>query len=122
MKTKIILLISISISLFSCLDKKEKITYPQYRLSYGNIIPDSNKVKYAEFVTKTVSASNLHMSGGDYEDPEDVVHQIERTGFNIYSRNVEGLEISKCKTCYWVFIEKSALNEKQLIIFDSLNK
>lgn len=122
MKTILILLLPLTL-LFSCFkknnDKEVVEIYPQYRIAYEYIVPDSSKQKYAEFVTKTITATTSNVNSGDQDN---VIRQIEETGFKIFAKNIEGLEISKCNSCYWVFIEKSSLNEKQLIIFDSLNK
>ncbi len=103
--------------LSSCMDSEQRL---EYRYAMGNYMPDSAKAKYAEWITKTVSASNLHMTGGDYEDPEDVIQQAERTGERIFSIQVEGLEIRYTSNGWWVFIPKEKLNGEQLKEFELL--
>lgn len=95
-----------------------------YDYATRKIMPDSNKIKMAEWITKTVSATNFHMTGGDYEDPEDMIDELEDVGEDLFSVEVEGLYQTKTVTDKYgnesidfKFIEKSKLNEKQLVIF-----
>ncbi len=101
----------LALSLTSCMDEPSRL---EYRYAMGSYMPDSLKEKYAEWITKTVSASNLHMTGGDYEDPEDVIQQAERTGERIFSIQTEGLETRQDSRSYWEFIPKNRLTGAQL--------
>lgn len=115
---KTILFLCILLVFVSCDNK----TYPYYQLGNGTYVPDSNKVKLADFITKTVSATNLNMTGGDYEDPEDVIVQAERTGEKLFGVNTVGLIVHDTDNSYGEFIPKSRLSDKQLIIFNNLSK
>lgn len=57
----------------------------EYQLSTDSYVPDSNKAKMADFITKTVSAASYHLAAGDYEDPEDVIEEATITARSIYS-------------------------------------
>lgn len=59
----------------SCSMKKE---YSLMESPYEVSIPEENREKYQQFIINTVSAASYHMSGGDYEDPEDVIESAER--------------------------------------------
>ncbi len=78
----------------SCYKPSKRPKYPLYTgFELRKIVPDSNKAKMAEWITKTVSATNFHMKGGDYEDPEEVIEQAEETAENIFSVEVPCLLI-----------------------------
>lgn len=64
---------------------------PKYELTYVNIVPDSLKDKQRKWITETVSATNLHMTGGDYEDPEDVIEEASDQSKNLFSVSVPTL-------------------------------
>lgn len=110
MKPLILLLIS-SLLFMSCED--------DYKYATQDVVPDSNKIKVSEFIIKTVSAASLHMSTADYEDPEDVIEQAERTANRLYSIQVEGLHIYQGNSS-WVFIPYDKLSENQIIIFNRI--
>ncbi len=93
---------------------------PEYRYAVGDIIPDSNKVKMAEWITKTVSATNLQMTGGDYEDPEDVIEQAEETAERLFTMRVDGLEVRNSNQEYFRFVPKQNLTPSQLKIYEQL--
>lgn len=94
----------------------------QYEIGYKKMVPPENVDKMADFITKTVSASNLHMTGGDYEDPEDVVEAAERTAKNLYEVEVEGLyyKYQKEYSWEWAFTPKDSLKYRELEIFKKL--
>lgn len=94
--------------------------FPQCRYAINDYVPDSSKAALAEWVKGTVSAASYHMSGGDYEDPEDVIEQAERTGRDLFEVKIEGLEYRQCDQCYWEFIARPDLNERQQKLCDSL--
>lgn len=84
--------------------------------SSGLEIPDSNKQKFSEFIQKTVSAASLHMTGGDYEDPQYVIREATMTAYELYG-------VPKLELCYydgdWCNTEKNMTVEK-IRIYDSL--
>lgn len=112
------ILIICIIFLYSCNEEP----YPRYRFSTGYYLPDSAKVKLSKWITETTAATNFHMTGGDYEDPEDVIEQLEETGNRIFSVNTTGLERLDCNGCYWEFIPKEYLAGPELVIFENLSK
>jgi hypothetical protein len=115
MKNLIILFVLVNI-LCSC-DINER----EYRIAFETIIPDSLKSKQLIFIKETVSASNFHMSGGDYEDPEDVIEQAEITFNRIYGVPVKGLATWGNEHPY-EFIPFNKLNKTQLKIYNELDK
>lgn len=107
------------IMLNSCdIESREK--YPQYE--YGTMfhVPDSNQVKYSQFVIAVMSSSTSHLTTSDYEDPEDVLEQAEETGKEIFSVKEEGLHIKATVNGYWDFKFKRDLTKSELIILDNL--
>jgi hypothetical protein len=115
---KLAFLLLLVVTLASC----NQTEYPIYKYGTESEIPDSLKVKYSEWVTETVKASNNNMTGGDYEDPEDVIAQAEITGHNIFSVEVEGMYITECSECMWDFTPVSKMTPKQLIIFNRIKE
>lgn len=118
MKRTILLHIIFVFSLinFSC-DKK----YPCYEYSIQNQVPDSNQKAHREYIVKLVSAASYHMSGGDYEDPEDLLSEAEFLSYRVYSVEVEGLVLKRSKDDWQpLFIPFHKLNQQQRIYFDSL--
>ena len=65
----------------------------RYEDVYGvrQTVPDSLKVKRQEWITKTVSAASLHMTGGDYEDPEDLIEEVTEQSVSLFSVEEEGI-------------------------------
>lgn len=99
-----------------------------YRYKIQNdFIPDSNKVKIAKWITETMSATSNRMTTSDYEDPEDVIKQLEQTGKELFSVRIEGLEVLDKRTAdkqfpTYIFIQKSELDATQLKEFEKLKK
>lgn len=105
-----LLILVFLVNLASCdVDK-----YPQYSITTTTVIPDSNKTKLADFIVKTVQAGSFRLSTSDYEDPEDLVWQVQKTGEAIYSVQIPALS----KTYY-----NNAINslEREIIPKDKLN-
>lgn len=94
--------------------------YPKYELYSRDIVPDSLKDKQAEFVVDVVKAASYHMTGGDYEDPEDVIEQANETFVKIYAIETVGLWIVPCHGCYGLFVPKDKLSKDELKIYNSL--
>lgn len=82
--------LAVGFSLVAC----EETNTDRYTLMESSVLPDSNKQKYADFIQATVSAASSHMSGGDYEDPEDLVREATRTAYQLYS--VPAWELGIC--------------------------
>lgn len=108
---KLLLLIFMSIVLLGCGEHEYKLSeYSDYYL------PDSNKAKYAEFIQKTVAAASFHMSGGNYEDPEDVINAAKNIAMDLY-----GVETyNMLRDGYFVRFEK--MTPRESLIYDSLLK
>lgn len=116
---KLLLFVStvlVVVFLSSCEDDK----YPRYSLSTKSVIPEEDKEKYAEFVVKAVSSASYHMTTCDYEDPEDLIRQVEQTASNLYSKEIQVLKLENCKSCDYDYIEPSSFSEYQKHVFDSL--
>jgi len=52
-------------------------------------VPDSLRSAMVDWIKETVRAASYHMTGGDYEDPEDVIEQAEETANRLFSRTFE---------------------------------
>jgi hypothetical protein len=107
--------------LISC-NVQDQVTI-EYEYEVQEILPDSNKLKMAKWITETVSASNHQMTGGDYEDPEDVIEELQDVGEDLFSVKVEGLKRIKKRSGQVVdfyFIPKSELTPEQLKIFSTI--
>lgn len=83
---KYIILIICSMAIASCHFEQPK-QESRYKLISRKIVPDSLKDDMAKWITSTVSASNSHMTGGDYEDPEDVVEEVTDRAETLFSRD-----------------------------------
>lgn len=120
-KKLFLLLISISFLLISCgIGENKKSTKPEIVYNYTQIttIPDSNLVKMRDWIIKTVEATNKNMTGGDYEDPEDVIEQVEETANRLFSVKEDALQI--LSNGYWSTIPKNRMTKEELHILDSL--
>lgn len=121
MKTTILIsIIILTLLLFMSCDNNNYNPYPHYSYGKQSYLPDSNKQKVADFIIKSTSAASLHMSTADYEDPEDLIEQADRTGTKLYSVLGEGLYKRNCNECSINFLYKNELTEYQLKLFDSL--
>jgi len=105
---KVLLFLSLIIVISSCNHYSDN-----YVLSNVVYIPDSLKDKQAQFITETVRAASQHMSGGDYEDPEDVIYAANSTFENIYGIKVECLY----NTVSGIYIHKEDFDSIQTEIF-----
>ena len=94
--------------------------YPKYRIDSELIVPDSLKNKQANFVIEVVKSASYHMTGGDYEDPEDVIEQANETFIEIYSYRVECLVKIPCHGCYPQYTTIDKLSPEQLKIYQSI--
>ena len=65
--------------------------YPKYEYAVDYYMPDTMRTKMIEWVKETIRATDQHLSAGDYEDPEDVIIQAERTGERLFVVRAEGL-------------------------------
>lgn len=107
MKPRFNLFVVLLLALCSC-DK-----FPKYICSTQNVVPDSLKDKRAEFVIEATRAASYHMTGGDYEDPEDVLNGANNIFEKIYSVEVRGLYIIPCHACNGVFVPENELTPEQ---------
>lgn len=74
----------------------------------------------AEWIKETTSSSNYNLTAGDYEEPEDIIEQLEETGTKLFSVRVEGLDI--LQDGWYYFAPKDKLSKEQLKIFEELRK
>jgi len=107
----------------SCSDGKKKFKkqevkeYPKYSLSVEDIIPDSSKVKYQQYILDwTKSASNDNVA-----DMEDVVISIRNMAKVIYQQKELVLNV-KYNDSNWdrILIRENDLSNEELIIFNNL--
>jgi len=104
----------------SCSTKED----PKYRYAIKEIVPDTNKVKIAQWIKETMSSVSFNLKTSDYEDPEDVIEQPEETGNVLFSVKVEGIEVLKYDggTSLYEFAAKSDLSTEELKIFEKVKK
>lgn len=96
--------------------------YPQYEYAVGKHLPDSLIDEYENFIIETTSAASFHMSGGDYEDPEDLVRQAKYIADDIYMKRVDGLRVRPCNGCYAPFVPYYMLTPREYDIFIELKQ
>lgn len=114
---------TLSALLISCEEHpKVKEKYPHYTYGTDTYIPDSMKIQYANWVKETVAAASNHMTGGDYEDPEDVIEQAEESGKRIFESKAEGLYRVLSEGQWREFIPKERLTKEELVILEKLKK
>jgi hypothetical protein len=112
MKSLLLLLLLVMIS---CKDPKPEPDYSDYQISYEDIIPEQDKEKATQLMEKLVSAASLHMTAGDYEDPEDLIEQAQSTTEDMYAERVVGLWHN------YKFIPESEFTPQEKVIFDYLS-
>jgi hypothetical protein len=111
----------LSATIYSCnYERPKPEVYPKYKYAIDDYLSDSAKIKMATWITETVKATNNQMTGGDYEDPEDVIEQLEETGKRLFSVRIEGLSIQEKQDGWWTFTAKPELTKNELVILDSL--
>lgn len=117
-KLYLIVLSSILVST-SCIDSKPY--YPRYTLTSISFIPDSLKKEYREWIKETVRASSQHMTGGDYEDVDETIIQVERTANRLFEIKIVGLKKEIDEHYYNnLEIKPCDFTEEEKQIFDSL--
>lgn len=94
--------------------------YPKHVLGVRSNVPDSLKDKQANFVIETTKAASFHMTGGDYEDPEDVIEKANEIFERIYSVEVDGMFTYPGHGAHPTFTQESDLTPSQLIIYKEL--
>src|SRR5690349_9539891 len=94
--------------------------YPIYQYTIMREVPDSLKDDMAKWITETVRAANQHMTGGDYEDPEDVIDEAEDVAKNLFARDVEYLSIVADQNASWIHIPAYRLDSIQFQIFEDI--
>lgn len=96
--------------------------YPKYSVSYEDSVPDSLKDEQKNFIIEATKAASFHMTGGDYEDPEDVIWGASKVFEHIYSVRVDGLYTVPCHGCYGYFTPEHELTEAQRKIYNDILK
>jgi hypothetical protein len=118
-----ILLTALAIIGASCGPAKDEYgrpVYPKYEVGTYTFVPDSLRDKQREWITKTVAAASNHMTGGDYEDPEDLIDEVMEESFTVFNVDVATLSVKECSDCIWRNLDPRLLTKQQQSLFDSL--
>lgn len=113
------LIICLLFTLQSC-DTRPIDRSPKYFLEKTTIIPDSLKEKQRQWIKETVSATNLHMTAGDYEDPEDVIETATASSFKIFGVDVYTLQRKNYGEDHYNIVEPNLLSPKEKVILQNL--
>lgn len=76
---------------------KEEDNYKIVKLQKLNPSDTATQRKVTNFITQTCSSLSYHMSGGDYEHPDEVLIEARRTAEHIYVPYVDC--ITSCLDC-----------------------
>jgi hypothetical protein len=96
--------------------------YDLVQIDYNyTCVPDSLLSEMAKFIIETVSAASLHMTGGDYENPENVIFQAEKTANKIFSRRATALKMWNQEE-YAIKITIKDLTPRQTRIYELVSK
>lgn len=87
-------ILAIAVLAVSC-HRAAPVKYPIYKLAYAEEIPDSALEKYRSFVKDLTQSASYHLTGGDIEDQEDVIHEAERVARRTYQVMMPHLVIHK---------------------------
>ena len=93
---------------------------PKYLLTTTVIIPDSLKEKQRQWIKETVSATNLQMTAGDYEDPEDVIETATESSKTIFGVEVYTLQRMDYSQNDYHTVEYNLLSPKEKVILQNL--
>lgn len=63
-------------------------------IRYEIVVPDSMRLIMAKWITETVAAASSRMTGGDYEDPEDLVEEVSDQGKKIFGEKREVISLA----------------------------
>lgn len=91
-----------------------------YYLSYGGqVVPDSNKTKYTDYVQKTIAAASFHMTTADYEDPEDLFREAKVSANELFAVDYYNLN---CRGfgCPRMVIAFDQMTSEESKVYDSL--
>lgn len=77
--------ILVAVSLYGC-DQRAQIDYHLESHVEADPTDTLTQGKIARFITETTRAASQHMTGGDYEDPEDVIEQAQESAERLYLR------------------------------------
>jgi hypothetical protein len=104
--------------------EQANLTKAEIHVCYEMVVPDSAKPKMTEWITKTVSAASLHMTGGDYEDPDDLVEEVCDQAKEIFSckEKINKLVYLAKGSDSWQYVEYQDLTPSQKKVFDFLNQ
>ena len=91
---------------------------------YESVIPDSVKPQMAEWITKTIGAASSHMTGGDYEDPEDLVEEVYERAVQLFAvdKKISGLTFIRNDQNYWDREQIEDLTPALRRVYDCLNR
>lgn len=90
MKLKIIFLLSLVLSIYSCKPREPKLKVT-YSLITIRFVPDSLKDKQRLWVVEAIKSASQHMTGGDYEDVDETIDQARITSEDLFEVEELGL-------------------------------
>ena len=104
----------------SCVERRpDYVDKSIYSVSTITFVPDSLRLKQAEWITETMRAASNRLTTSDYEDPEDVLQQAQYTSEEIFGRKVSCLRISH-DTGDHEYVIQERMTPEQRIIYDRL--
>jgi hypothetical protein len=91
---------------------------------HESVVPDSVKPQMAEWITKTIEAASSHMTGGDYEDPEDLVEEVYERAVQLFTvdKKISGLTFIRNDQKYWDRERIEDLTPALRRVYDCLNR
>ena len=113
-----LLIIGLLFLVYSCENHVDRS--PKYLLTTTTIIPDSLKEKQRLWIKETVSATNLQMTAGDYEDPEDVIETATESSKTIFGVEVYTLQRMDYSQNDYHTVEYNLLSPKEKVILQNL--
>jgi len=128
MKKNLLLFLVLSFCLLflqSCESRQnERVNYNTVEYAVRDHIPDSLLAKRDLWITETIKAASNRMTGGDYEDPEDLIEEVGELADKNFQRKSEGLyytyKTSSDDFGTYVFVPYSKLTPAQKITFNKI--
>ncbi len=132
----VVLLLPVSLIFFNCsrsgannkllkqLSDEAQIKEPSVVMVTEISIPDSLRPAMADWIKETVRAASFHMTGGDYEDPEDVIEEAEEVAERLFARSFtsEGLRFIRYDASFTEDVPYEKLTNYEKKVFEELKK
>ena len=99
--------------------------YQEYEIVNISFIPDSNKIKYEEFLVKIVEASNEQHSAGNSKNKGHILRAAGYIAIDRFQITVPGLEIKNYKNSTWLKtnrVKYENLSSDELEIYNDILK